>query len=97
MGTETSLFLEEALRHICSKQESICPARQDFVGQNQAGCAGALVNTQQPPVANWSLPRELWLQKPLQLRVLTNGVVDNSITDAELCGELQPMAHRQYS
>ena len=56
-----------------------------------------MVNTQQPPVANWSLPKELWFQKPLQLRVLTNGVMDNSITDAVLCGELQPSAHRQYS
>lgn len=59
-----------------------------FVGQNQAGHARAMVNTQQPP--NWSLPRELWLQKSMQLRELTSGMVGNSTKDAELCRELQP-------
>lgn len=70
------------------KQETICLQGWVFVRQNQAGHAGDMVNTQQPP--NWSLPRELWLQKSLKLRELTSAMVGNSTKDAELCRELQP-------
>lgn len=59
MGKTNSLFLEEAPRDIYSKQETICPAKLGFVDRNKAECAGAVVNTQRPQEATWSLLREL--------------------------------------